>query len=208
LTTIVLAGIWHGVLSNRWVVPELDGPIANLARLPLALGDWEGRVADDAPAIAEIAEAGVECHGEVRRYVHRGTGNVVIMYLACGLRNPTLIHNPDLCYPFQGYKTLSEARRWKYALRQGTAAEFRVATYSKIDAEMPHHLRVFWSWRGNGAWQAPDSPRFTFAPNPRLYKLVLVHQLLRPNEELEKDPTLEFLDMLMPEVEKVAPPLN
>jgi hypothetical protein len=35
-----------------------------------------------------------------------------------------------------------------------------------------------------------------------------MHQLLRPNEELEKDPTLEFLDVFMPEVEKVAPPLN
>ena len=45
LAVIVLTGVDHGMLSNRWETPDFEGPAQRLAGLPLVIGDWEGRPA-------------------------------------------------------------------------------------------------------------------------------------------------------------------
>jgi hypothetical protein len=204
LALVIGAGLGHGKLTNRWDVPQLDDQVARLATLPLILGDWEGRLTELDPALLPNQ---AECRGETRRYVHRTTGSVVTVHLACGLRTPTIIHAPDFCYPFQGYEASQPRQHYTTRAQKGTGpAEFWTATYSKPHAERPHHLRLLWSWRGSESWRAPDSPRLSFATDPVLYKLVLVHQLIRADEPLERDPSVELLDALLPEVEKVIPP--
>jgi len=59
-------------------------------------------------------------------------------------------------------------------------------------------LRIFWTWFGDGAWQAPDNPRITFAHLPALYKLYVIHELPSRQGRLEQDPSLGLLQQLLP----------
>jgi hypothetical protein len=205
LALVVLTGVGHGRLTNRWDAPDLEGPAERLARLPWVIGEWEGRPVQLDPAVARLEPS--ESRGEIRNYVHRATGATVLVHLACGLRNPTLVHSPDWCYTCQGYEAFGESVAHTLAYLGGEGpAEVRVATYGKVAAEVPHRLRLIWAWRGGATWHAPQSPRFVFAPYPRLYKLALVRQLGAPDESLAADPALDLLGALLPEVEKVVTP--
>ena len=64
-------------------------------------------------------------------------------------------------------------------------------------------LRIFWTWFGDGTWQAPDSPRLTFAHLPVLYKLYVVRELPPRPERLEQDPSLDLLQQLLPALASV-----
>jgi hypothetical protein len=205
LALIVLTGIGHGRLTNRWDAPDLEVPAEQLARLPWVLGEWEGRPVQLDPVVARLEPS--ESRGEIRNYVHRASGTTVLVQLACGLRIPTLVHSPDWCYTCQGYEAFGASAVHTLSYPGGeAAAEVRVATYGKFAAEVPHHIRLIWAWRGGATWRAPESPRFVFAPYLRLYKLALVRQLGAPDESLATDPALDLLAALLPEVEKLVSP--
>ena len=67
---------------------------------------------------------------------------------------------------------------------------------------MPLHYRVFWSRSGSGDWEAPDYPRVAFARYQRLYKVYVIRRLLKPEEPLEGDPAIRFIQVLLPELKK------
>jgi hypothetical protein len=71
-----------------------------------------------------------------------------------------------------------------------------------MDGTPAVHLRLFWSWSGDGSWQAPDYPHRTFARYPFLYKLYVIRPLIKPDEPLAGDPCQEFLGLLLPELKK------
>jgi hypothetical protein len=207
LALIVCAGLVHGKLTNRWETPDLEGPAARLAELPWVIGDWKGgdKPVELGPAVVQLDYS--ESLGEVRTYVNRVTRAALTVHLTCGLRTPTLIHSPDLCYPQAGYECIRDKeRRTITPAGPLNPAEFWVATYSKATAEVPHDLRLFWTWRGGKEWRAPESPRFVFAPFPRIFKLVVLQELSPVAETQGTDPAPQFLELLLPEVEKVVGP--
>ena len=80
------------------------------------------------------------------------------------------------------------------------------ADFETRESFAPKRLRVYWSWNATGRWIVPNDPRVAFAPRPFLYKLILV---LRTGEGLEQyanDPQLEFMNQLLPELEKTLFP--
>jgi hypothetical protein len=80
--------------------------------------------------------------------------------------------------------------------------EFWKAKFSKQDALVPLHLRLFWSWRAAGAWQVHTNPRLAFASQPALYKLYLTHEMTGTDERQDDAVCADFLGLLLPELEK------
>ena len=59
-----------------------------------------------------------------------------------------------------------------------------------------------WSWSAGGGWKSPDNPRLTFARSRALYKLYLIREMSAPDERIEGDPSLEFVQAFFPELER------
>jgi len=202
---LAVSGVVHGLWTGRWGPSAALEAAARCDRVAMTLGDWEGQATVLPPrhlAVAEIA-------GYVsRRYVNRGTGQTVSVLLVCGRPGPIAVHAPTVCFEGSGYHMLDNEE--KYTLQPSTdsgPANFRTVRFQKPGVA-PETLRIFWSWRGRGAWMVPDKPRLTFARSGFLYKLYVVHRLSSADDPLEEDPALDFLRLLLPELQRCLSPIS
>jgi hypothetical protein len=85
------------------------------------------------------------------------------------------------------------------------ADEFWTASFDSSNSMTPPK-RAFWAWSDGGAWRAPDHRRWFFGPrwvfrNSRyLYKLYVTRTIPKVDEPIETDPSLDFLNVLLPEL--------
>lgn len=188
-------GYFEGRWTDRWQPSRgLEQAVARLGELPLNVGEWDG----EASTLDDRQIAKGEIQGYVlRRYTHRLTGRTLSILLVCGRPGPMSLHTPEVCYPGAGFSQQGAAKREKYA----AGAEFWVAKFNKPDPIDPEMLRISWAWNADGAWTAPDQPRFTFASRAALYKLYVIQQL-PPAEEKYEDLAADFLKELLPAVER------
>lgn len=195
-TVLVVSGLVHGLWTDRWTVsPALQDSAAHLDTLPLKLGDWEGTPQElDARQLA-VAEA----TGHVaRRYVQRRTGAEVSVVILSGRPGPLSVHRPEVCYAGSGFVQMGSVEKWqapKDSAARGTG--YWSARFTQPGAD-PQPLRVVWAWSASGDWAAADNPRLAFVREPVLYKLYVVRRMARADETLDKDPTIDFLNALVP----------
>src|SRR5262249_509089 len=143
---------------------------------------------------------------------HR-TGTIISVNLVCGRPGPVSIHTPDVCYGASGFTVADPI---KFQPKSGFECWTAEAVQKKATEQT--RLRLFWTWNAGGKWQASgrsdavpgflarllglDSPRIAFASYPVLYKLYLARELAVAGEPLDSDPCVEFLDKLLPELQK------
>jgi hypothetical protein len=198
---LVIAG---GLVRVRWAVRGSEpgavaAAVARLDRIPEVLGDWRGR---PARALQRRVLEEAEIAGYVSRlYEHRRSGAALSLLVVCGRPGPISVHTPDICYSGAGFEPVEPPA--KQAIGPGPA-EFQMAVFGKPAAAVPTYLRIFWSWKASGSqqWRAPDNPRLAFAPADALYKLYVVRELASATEPIAADPGLEFLQALLPELER------
>ena len=161
----------------------------------MTLGDWEGHsVPTDERQFAQAEALGYF----VREYVHKRTGQQITVMLVCGRPGPISLHTPDVCYLGAGYGVVGE--REQYRMEDAPGAEFTTARFAK-QGVAPNPLRMLWAWSDRGPWQAPVVPRLTFARSTVLYKVYVIRRLANQDEPLRGDPCLDFLRVLMPELQ-------
>jgi hypothetical protein len=190
---LATSGIVHGLWTDRWgVSTELEAAAARLESVPMVVGDWhaEARTIPD----EELIKA--EVLGYISRSYRHPTKGEMNVLLLCGRPGPIAVHTPDICFPGNGFKLQGDAQSVRVA-----QADFHMIRLSKAKL-LPEYLRVFWSWSSGNGWSAPANPRFTFAGNKFLYKLYIVHRRENPEEPVKDDPALEFLEELLPSLEK------
>ena len=194
---LVADGIVYGVWTNRWRSPEeLVQAVARLEEAPVVVGDWHG---EDGQPLSEREVTAAGFSGNVvRTYRNRATGQTIGIMLACGRAGPLSVHTPDICYRGAGYEVMKTITRRE---ESGSAAELWQAHFGKADGLTPTELRVLWAWNANGAWAAPDNPRFTFAGAPALYKLYVIQETA-PDDRSADEACTEFLREFLPALNK------
>jgi len=205
---ILTAGTIHGRWTNRWArATELQHAIDHIGKLPLAIGDWEGRdnVLDEKEQ--KLYAASEAAAWVTRRYVHRLTGESLSLLVLCGPPGPTANHSPEACYGAGGYDSSGSLERKEIAFGTPPAkAVFQVGNFRRTDAPSSMGLKIYWSFRGGSDWEIPDNPRLAFARYPALYKVYVIRQMamaegVQPVDEV----TPQFIQALMPEIEKLLP---
>jgi hypothetical protein len=204
---VVLAGIAHGLWTDRWGVSgERQAAAERLARLPLTIDNWDGE--EIIPDPRELARARV-VGALVRRYVQRRTGREVSVFLVCGRPGPVSVHSPDICLTGSGYRMLgTPQRRTVPGDPPGGEAECLTAEFAKESVAAGDRQRVYWTWAAAGVWQAPDRPRLVFGRYPNLFKLYVIHRVSRTGEPPADDPYLDFLRALLPELHRCLFPAS
>jgi hypothetical protein len=201
---LAVNGLVQGLWTGRWsglTEHAVQAAGDRLQQIPMKVGGWDGEAvpSDQAAMPEEVVGRNVTV-----RYTHRTTGQVVLAYLACGHTQKMELHTPLECYPANGFRVAVPATR--VSSQPGAAAdqpEFWTATFSQGEPGTPVHLRIFWSWKGAGRWQAPDNPGRAFRGSPFLYKCYVIRQLVTPDEPLDGDPALDLLKDLTQELKNV-----
>jgi hypothetical protein len=201
LALVIAAGLVHGQWTQRWTASSaIETAAVRLGRVPMTISDWRGRSLEmnrEQLAMAEIAGHVARC------YEDRLGRTAVTVLLVCGRPGPIAAHTPEICYPGAGYEPLEPpVRRTLRIGPSGTPAAFRHAVFAKSNTTVPTYLRILWSWTADGTWAAPDNPRLVFAPHRALYKLYLIRTMDTAEEPIEDDPSLAFLQTLLPELKR------
>lgn len=194
-------GVAEGLWTDRWALSsELEQAPEKLARLPNALGPWQGQ--DEELDARQVDRAELRGH-LLRRYVHAETGEALTVLAVCGRPGPIAVHSPTICFGGAGFApTAARTRHLVKAESLSSPVELWSERYQKAGAAIPEALHVYYGWCTSGAWCAADSPRLHFASARALYKLYVVRHLARPDEPAEQDPTPGFLQLLMPELNR------
>jgi hypothetical protein len=193
LVLVTTAGTVYGLWTGRWTADEsLAEAGARLSQIPLTVGDWSGEPLEMSPR--EIASACADGYLS-RKYSNRRTGKVVSVLLLCGRPGPISVHTPDVCYRGSGFDEVGDAVRFAPSGEPDT--QLLVRRFRK-DAAVPIQLRILYGWSTRGAWDAPDNPRLSFAGQPVLYKLYLIHAMQRDGEPLEGEPAIDLFRALRP----------
>lgn len=192
-------GFVHGRWTNRWQPSlELQAASARLERVPMVLGDWQGEALKPISE-RETQQAGFTAYVN-RTYKNYQTGAVVNILLACGRAGPIAVHTPEICYRGAGYQVAAgKSKRVEKA--GGMTAELWQANFTKGDPSSPLQLKVLWCWNKGDAWKAPDNPRMAFAGNAALYKLYVVQETMRDDQEASKA-CADFLGALLPQLNR------
>jgi hypothetical protein len=201
VTLLLVDGFVYGRWTGRWHdTQELRSASARLERLPMEVGDWKGEKLDLDPKAVELASFS----GYVlRRYENQRTHAMVNLLVACGRRGPLTVHTPEVCYAGAGFRLVAGAgaKRERVEGTNHRAAEFYTGTFGQEDPNKTERLRVIWCWWADGAFQAPENPRWTFRGQPVLHKLYLTQVLPRDNAK-DGEACLDFFREILPDLEK------
>ncbi len=199
LSIILLSGVVDALWTNRWTAAEeLDAGAGRLATLPMTLGEWDGRGLRLEPRVLAL----LDVSGYVRRqYVNRRTGSSLSLLILCGRPGPVSVHPPEVCYDGAGFQQVGQRTKYSEPATR-PAADFWVYHFQNRDSALPVDLRVFCSWSTSGAWRAADTPRLELAGHPIAYKMYVVRELPKADEPLKEDPSHEFIQTLLPELQR------
>ena len=193
---LIASGLVHGLWTDRWTeAVDLSGVAKRFEAIPTQIGKWESKEIDmgQDPRLGLAALI-------ARRYVHRETGKVVTILVACGRPGPVCIHTPEVCYAVNRYE-VDQKERFTLAQASG-APEFWTARFVRQRNDGQTILRIFWSWHTSDGWKVADNPRTAFAGETYLHKLYVIRELSNPNEPADGDACTEFMQELLPELQR------
>jgi hypothetical protein len=169
-----------------------------LAHIPLTIGDWEGsRLQPRDPR--ELNEVAGHFYA---RFVNTRDGRAVVAFVVSGLPGPVSIHEPGDCYQASGFD-VGEAEHVNMPAGEGMKeSEFLTASLSRLRSAEQTRLRIYWAWNATGAWQVPESPRWTFARAPVLYKLYLLREMQPGEDRAIEDGCRAFMRQFLPVLQR------
>jgi EpsI family protein len=127
---LLVSGTAFRILADYLARPgdSIPLPPGTLARLPLRIGEWEGR---DVPLSEAIIRA-TDTDAHINRVYSQSTrGETVALFIAYGVRARDLMpHRPEVCYPGAGW-TLLDTRSLEVPLADGTRLLCSIYTFSR-----------------------------------------------------------------------------
>jgi hypothetical protein len=177
LGLVVTGALVHGAVTQRWGVFVADTELTKrLHEMEVRFENWKS---EEVPTEMPLNERSTATS---RRYV-APNGRTIVVSLISGIPGSVATHTPDVCYPGSGYKTLRGPKKEAFTLPDGRECACYVADFEKKTATKADRVRVRWAWMHEGAWVAPDSPRWQLAGQlraPTLYKVYVATPLPEP----------------------------
>jgi hypothetical protein len=193
---VAVSGLAHGLWTARWQQSdELATALTRLPHVPRAVGDWRGRDLEVDEALFRQARA--EGYW-ARRYEKPGGDDAFSVILMCGRAGPMAVHTPDVCYRGAGYELAGPAERLTVDVPGAEPAQLWTARFRKESPTDGGELRLYWGWTADGAWEAPDWPRWTFGGRPLLFKLYIIRETTDSATSAPDDTARTFLGRLLP----------
>ncbi len=188
------SGILHGRMSRLWGIDEkMDQAAQRLQDLPDHFGPWRR---EGSYPLGDSALELLQCRG----YLHHGyrnseTGQFVRVAVMVGPGSKISVHVPEICFESTNYTLIQQRQRLDVKHDEGNDSFWTVTFQSNDVSE--RRLNVYYGWKAEDNWVAPDLPRWSVAGSPVLYKLQLTYELPAAGDESEASAE-EFLRRFLP----------
>ena len=204
LIATIGSGLAHGILTDRWGVPEdVHEAAARLENIPQTLPGWNST--DQEMGERMLEQAGAPGYIS-RNYVSESTGTTIQVTLLCGRPGPLATHPPTVCFVNAGMKQAKPVE--PIILERGDDApdaQFHVTDFDPPEtaAAPSARTRTLWAWSPDGRnWSAPENSRIEFAKYPHLFKIYILSSTLPQEEDEQLDPEVEqFVRQFLDQVE-------
>jgi hypothetical protein len=201
LSLVVAYGVAEGWWTDRWQTSrELEEAAGRLARVPRTVGTWQADDQDEPVGEREVRVGSLRGHVR-RRYTDTKTGETVTVLVVCGRPGPISAHSPHVCFRGAGYDPVGKRTVKRVEVEgRSTPAEFWSERYAKTEAAFAEPFHVYYAWNSGTGWRASGNPRIDFVAARALYKLYVVREITRKEDEDKdaKDPALDFLSQYVP----------
>lgn len=208
IAIILILGFTYvqGDWSYRWSDPW--APAEELAErikdVPMTVGDWVGK---DIPVSAEVRKVSGAVGYVSREYTNQETGERVKVWLICGRPTDMIYHNPEICYPGQGYHQSKPKSIYTFALEgDQKPSSFYTSVFRKESYEGSAQDRVYWAFAKGPEWEAPLSVRQAFAGLGSFYKMYFTAPVGSLGETKENNTCVKFGYEFIPYVNKALYP--
>lgn len=199
IALIVGSGLVQGYLSDRWQPHrQVADAVARVARLPLTMGAWHGTPLSPRDP-GELKDVAAHFYA---RFVNDRDSSSVSVLLVAGLPGPVSIHVPTDCYLANGFDVGEPVPLLLDQMPGAPGGEFMTAALSRAGPAGSKSLRIYWAWTADGCWKAPETPRWTFAAAPVLYKLYLLPESPNGNRQSADIACKTFMRSLLPELHR------
>jgi hypothetical protein len=191
--------IWTERFIPRETTAEQQAMAERLKKLPMAFGDWVGKVQkiDDASRRTAkiVGDFSVEFHNKLQ------PSQVVTIMIACGHGKDMSTHTPDQCFIASGFAISDHEQPYPLDLSNGVA-QFTTCRFRKdVAGQGPQSLRIFWSFNEDGKWFLPTW-RAQLANMPALYKIYATTYLPSDTKENpSQSPAVGFLKEFLPMIQ-------
>ncbi|MDA0658930.1 MAG: exosortase-associated EpsI family protein [Planctomycetota bacterium] len=204
IVTITSATL-HGRLVGRWTSQSALATLGQeLAGLPTTLGSWYQVATNELPKESvKMLQCSAHQH---RTYRDSVTGATMDLIIVLGPPGPTSVHIPEICYPSQNYKIVSQRSRKNFSDKRSeqlqdsekktSVDEFWKVTFKTNDVAAKN-VQVYYGWSQGERWEAPEQPRFHYSGSPWLYKLQLATSSL---DDASQRDTERFFQELLPQL--------
>lgn len=216
LVLIVGTGVAYGLRTDRWFPShELEEITERLPKVPMVIGDWEGKDDSDPKFTERLIRIGALTALVARTYTDRRTGDVVSLLIATGKSGPIANHTPLTCIGDGGdYVKVNKVR--KVGIKPETGVDlkmdenppiFAYCEFKKADAAIPEHMDVYWSWHSKDGWVAVEDARVSFAWYKALTKIYVMHDrnpaLVGRERSEQEDAAQRFVRECLPTINAV-----
>lgn len=201
---LTASGLAHGLLTDRWRgSAAVEEAVARLGRVPMEIGPWKGKAGE--LDRAQLTIGGIAGY-LTRTYTNATTGDAVTVLIVTGRPGPISLHPPEVCYAGRGYEMTSKSSREVGSIPGVPPATFSMGDLVKSDGVESDRLRIYWSWKADGAWISPGNPRAEFARFPALYKIYVIRNMPWTSGKAADDSSVDFLREFLPACERALAP--
>ncbi len=182
-----------------------DGRVSpfTLIDLPMKLGAWVG---EDIPMDPIIARATGSVEHVQRKYQNTLTGQKVELIFLFGPSSEMFVHAPDVCYPANGYDSVTGAVSRVISVENSGNWPFFEVIYHKGEGNTADQQQVYHSWRhsNTGEWSPSMITQKGSERIPGLFKVQIARAVKDREINVREigNPCEAFLRELMPEIER------
>lgn len=168
-----IGGWAHGVTTDRWGVPvSVVETSSRVRNLPVQIGPWVGT--DSEMDQRQLTVAGAS-GALARRYENRETGEIVQINLLAGRPGPMSLHEPTVCFAGSGLVQIEKVSKAKKSGQLPRVSGQFSKTVFRAPQTRDAGMVTLWAWSRDGSiWEAPESPRSSFAGAGHLFKLYII----------------------------------
>ena len=114
----------------------------------------------------------------VRLYKDRKSGETATLFVLYGASHSVFSHNPDVCYPSNGFsKAIPFVDRKIATSSPPETVGFRASFFKKEVAGSADYFEAFCTFRHNGQWLPETASRWkTFRAHPSMFKIQIQRQ--------------------------------
>lgn len=205
LSLLIGSGVVRSVQADRYEQEqnvEVRSPFP-LGQIPRSFGDW--KVVEGSETVLDPLTTRITGSTDhiIRTYSDQLTGVALSVLILYGPAEPVLPHNPQICYPASGFRSVGDTIDRGIEVAPGRDASFRSAVFGKSGGRLMIQQAVYHSYLYDGTWSPSINDRKIPRHKSGIFKVQIQRRVAEGESRGNDEPIESFIKALVPVIESM-----